>query len=69
MTVVGALAVAAHGGLRGRPGVDASGVPGVFLAGDWVGPTGHLLDAVMASAEAAAVGADRVVGDATLTAR
>jgi phytoene dehydrogenase-like protein len=67
MTVVGGLAVAEHGGLRGRP--TSSGVPGVFLAGDWVGPTGHLLDAVMASAEVAAAGADRAVRDATLTAR
>lgn len=58
MTVVGALPMAAHGGLAGRP--EHSGVEGVFLAGDWVGPTGHLLDAAVASAEVAARRAARV---------
>lgn len=57
MTVAGALAVAEHGGLAGRPAVTDSGVDGVFLAGDWVGAEGHLLDASAASAEAAATGA------------
>jgi len=52
MTVVGALATAAQGGLPGRP--RTSGVAGVELAGDWVGPHGHLLDASMSSAAAAA---------------
>ena len=28
------------GGLAGRPGIDALGLPGVLIAGDWVGPTG-----------------------------
>ena len=60
MTVAGALAVAEHGGLRGRPGIDAAGEHGVFLAGDWVGSEGHLLDASLASAEAAARAAVRV---------
>ena len=54
MTVVAAMATAATGGLTGRTSVDASGVPNVFLAGDWVGPVGHLADASLASAEAAA---------------
>lgn len=66
MTVVGALAVARTGGLAGRPTVDDSGIPGVFLAGDWVGPTGHLLDAVVASAETAAHRADTAARAATL---
>jgi len=69
MTVAGGLAIARTGGLRGRPSVDDAAVPGVFLAGDWVGPTGHLLDAAMASAEVAAGRAARAVGRATLTAR
>lgn len=60
MTVVGALAVADHGGLQGRP--EDSGVDRVFLAGDWVGPTGHLLDAAMASASMAAQRAATLVG-------
>jgi phytoene dehydrogenase-like protein len=54
MTVVHAIPTPALGGLPGRPGVDATGVPGVFLAGDWVGPRGHLLDAALASVRAAA---------------
>ncbi len=66
MTVVSALAVARNGGLPGRPTVNDSGLDGVFLAGDWVGPHGHLLDASIASAEAAAERADRAVGAATL---
>ena len=46
---------AAHGGgLAGRPAVDALDADGVFLAGDWVGPTGHLADASTASAQDAA---------------
>lgn len=53
MTVVGALTTAELGGMPGRPTAASSGVPGVFLAGDWVGPAGHLLDASLASAEAA----------------
>ncbi|MDO8362870.1 MAG: FAD-dependent oxidoreductase [Actinomycetota bacterium] len=61
MTVAGALAVAAHGGLSGRPGVGDTGVGGAFLAGDWVGPTGHLLDASLASAAVAAERAGRLV--------
>ncbi len=59
MTVVGAMATAPLGGLPGRPRVTDSGVPGVFLAGDWVGPVGHLLDASVASAEEAANAACR----------
>jgi phytoene dehydrogenase-like protein len=37
-----------------RPAVDATGVPGAYLAGDWVGDEGMLADAAMASARAAA---------------
>jgi hypothetical protein len=36
-----------------RPSIDVDGVPGVHVAGDWVGPDGLLLDAVVASADAA----------------
>ena len=38
----------------GRPNCDASGVRGVYLAGDWVGPDGMLVDAALASARRAA---------------
>ncbi len=40
--------------LSGRPGVDAAGIPGVYLAGDWVGAEGMLADAALASAAEAA---------------
>ena len=69
MTTASAVATAEHGGLRGRPPVDDSGQPGVVLAGDWVGPRGHLLDAVMASAESAATRAAQFVDAATLVPR
>jgi hypothetical protein len=36
-------------GLAGRPAVVVPGSPGVYLAGDWVGPSGWLSDAAMAS--------------------
>jgi phytoene dehydrogenase-like protein len=49
MTVVNALVTPA-----GRPDVDATGLPGVHLAGDWVGPEGMLADAAFASARRAA---------------
>jgi phytoene dehydrogenase-like protein len=54
MVVSHALPAAATGGLAGRPDVHVADVPGVLLAGDWVGPTGHLVDASLASALAAA---------------
>jgi 2-polyprenyl-6-methoxyphenol hydroxylase-like FAD-dependent oxidoreductase len=40
-------------GLAGRPAVAVPGAPGVYLAGDWVGPTGWLSDAAMTSGEQA----------------
>jgi hypothetical protein len=54
MTTVSAIATAASGGLAGRPQVAVPDRDGVFVVGDWVGPTGHLADAVLASARAAA---------------
>jgi phytoene dehydrogenase-like protein len=54
MVVAGAVPVAARGGLGGRPAVDATGLPGVYLAGDWVGPAGLLADAALASGHDAA---------------
>jgi phytoene dehydrogenase-like protein len=60
--VVGGVATAALGGLTGRPPVDAAGIPGVSLVGDWVGPVGHLLDASISSAAAAARAAAARVG-------
>lgn len=54
MTTVSAAPDPRRGGLRGRPGPDLPGHPGVFLAGDWVGPSGMLADASVASANSAA---------------
>ncbi len=59
MTAVTAIPVAALGGLSGRPTGAVPGHPGVHLVGDWVGPRGHLADAVLASAEDAAAAALR----------
>jgi hypothetical protein len=67
MVVSGVLPRADRGGLPGRPDVSASGLPGVFMAGDWVGPTGLLADAAIASAQAAAGAAlRRSVDSATM---
>lgn len=61
MAACTAIATASAGGLAGRPTVDEpgrlGGHPGTFVAGDWVGPEGHLADAVFASARAAALAA------------
>jgi hypothetical protein len=61
MVACTAIPSAALGGLRGRPDVDVlaqlTGRPGTFVAGDWVGTEGHLADAVLASARAAALAA------------
>jgi phytoene dehydrogenase-like protein len=59
--------VVAHGrplpgsGCAGRPPVEVPDVPGLFVAGDWVGPEGLLTDAVMASGRAAGRAAARAV--------
>jgi glycine/D-amino acid oxidase-like deaminating enzyme len=53
--VVAHGAPVARGGLRWtRPPVDALGLPGVYVAGDWVGPDAMLADASAASGQQAA---------------
>ena len=47
-------------GLGGRPGVTVAAAEGIYLAGDWVGPTGWLADAAMASGQQAGRLAARV---------
>jgi phytoene dehydrogenase-like protein len=66
MTVVGATPNPAAGGLAGRPGIDSTGLAGVFVAGDWVGPRGWLADCALSSGEAAGAAAARhlVIGAA-----
>ncbi len=57
MLVANDLPRAATGGMAGRVGHDTAACPGLFLAGDWVGPQAWLSDAAAASASAAAQGA------------
>jgi phytoene dehydrogenase-like protein len=54
MIVMNALPLASSGGTQGRPGPEVPGVPGLFVAGDWVGEEGLLVDAALASAKQAA---------------
>ena len=49
MVVAASFPRAQTGGLSGRPAVTATGLPGVLMAGDWVGPAGLLADASLAS--------------------
>lgn len=44
-------------GLRGRPGPIVADLPGVFVAGDWVGPTDLLGTAAITSGKAAGIAA------------
>jgi hypothetical protein len=52
MTVTHALPRPGRG-LAGRPGIRMPGMPGCYLAGDWVGGVGLLADAALASGVAA----------------
>lgn len=54
MDVMGALPCAESGGFAGRPGPRVAHIPGLYLAGDWIGPEGYLVDASLASARQAA---------------
>ncbi len=66
--------VVAHGrpragvGLAQRPAPAVPDLPGVFVAGDWVGPHGLLTDAVMASGRAAGRAAATTATNTTATA-
>jgi phytoene dehydrogenase-like protein len=57
MVAVSAIPTPSSGGLAGRPAVDRG--DGLFLAGDWVGPEGWLVDAAIASGARAAAAALR----------
>jgi phytoene dehydrogenase-like protein len=57
MTVAHGMPLAVSGGLHGRPAVTVENRGGLFVAGDWVGPTGMLSDAAAASGVAAAAAA------------
>jgi len=49
ITVTSGFPPAAEGGVSGRPEPTALGVPGLFLAGDWIGNDGQLSAASLAS--------------------
>jgi phytoene dehydrogenase-like protein len=57
MAAVSAIPTPAGGGLAGRPGIDRG--EGLYLAGDWVGGEGWLVDAAISSGAAAAAAALR----------
>lgn len=59
----------ATGGVAGRVRADAAGVPGLAIAGDWVGPVGMLADASIAAGKAAAESALAAVADSSPTVR
>ncbi|MEM9132643.1 MAG: FAD-dependent oxidoreductase [Actinomycetota bacterium] len=54
MTVTNGVPLATGSGFAGRPDVDCLGDPQVMVAGDWVGPSGLLADASVASGRRAA---------------
>ncbi len=62
LVVMQDLPQAARGGLVGRTPGEVTGVANLWLAGDWVGATGMLVDAAFASARAAARGAAGAAG-------
>ncbi len=59
LVVMHDLPHASRGGLAGRTPGAVDGIANLWLAGDWVGPTGMLSDASIASARVAAFGASR----------
>jgi phytoene dehydrogenase-like protein len=54
MITMNAMPLASLDGSRGRPGPEVAGIRGLFVAGDWVGNEGMLVDASLASAKEAA---------------
>ena len=54
LVVSHALVTAERGGFLGRPSLEVPEMPGLYLAGDWVGAEGLLADASLASARRAA---------------
>lgn len=69
MVVAGGLPIASAGGLAGRPTVRVTGVEGMFIAGDWVGPVGLLADAALASGRSAGLHAVDLLASVPLVSR
>jgi protoporphyrinogen oxidase len=61
MIVSHALVAAGIGGFGGRPDGHVEGKTNAYLAGDWIGPTGQLADAAVASALRAARATERLI--------
>lgn len=57
LTVMNTLPRADAGGLPGRPAIDAAGIPGIYIAGDWVGKRALLSDAATGSGATAGAAA------------
>lgn len=53
LAVTNAVVQAAHAGFAGRPGPQVPDIPNLYVAGDWVGGQGSLLDASLSSARRA----------------
>ncbi len=53
MIVSNAIVQARQGGLPGRPGPAVPGIRNLYVAGDWVGAEGQLVEASFASARSA----------------
>lgn len=69
MTVSSTIPMAGTGGLAGRPSITDSGTDRVFIAGDWVGHEGYMVEASFASGEAAGRAAARLVERAAMMVR
>jgi phytoene dehydrogenase-like protein len=59
LIVANAMDTAARGGAPERPGIEVPELPGLFLAGDWIGPDRMLADAALGSAGRAAAAVHR----------
>jgi phytoene dehydrogenase-like protein len=68
LTVAGAAPTASAGGLPGRPTIRATGSEGVFIAGDWVGPSGLIGDAALTSGHHAGLAALQSAGKTRMVA-
>ncbi|HWP45337.1 MAG TPA: NAD(P)/FAD-dependent oxidoreductase [Blastocatellia bacterium] len=68
MIVMNDLPEARRNGAEGRPGPEVEGVPGLFVAGDWVGKEGLLADASLASSREAARSAVAKLAEASFAA-
>jgi phytoene dehydrogenase-like protein len=72
MNALNMFVSAADGGLSGRPNPEVAGIGGLYLAGDWIGSEGYLVDSTLASARQVArllLGKRELVAEARVPAR